>query len=111
MLKNKFEKISLSFSGVLFVIAVVLGMKVKSDAQEKESLKEAIANNVFDEKQFEIQKEIDKDRAEIINKITNSPGEKVIEEISTTTTTPVIKKVETPVQVVTKKADKKTKSS
>jgi hypothetical protein len=84
-------------------------MKIKNDALEKEKLKEAISENVFDEKQFEIQKEIARDRTEIINKITNSPGEKMVEETVTITTTPP--PVEIPAPVVTKKADKKTKTS
>lgn len=111
MLRNKFEKFSLSFASVLLVVVIVLGIKIKNDALGKENLKEEITNNLFDESQFEIQKKIEKDREEIMGQINNTPGEKVIEEVATSTETPVFEAVTKEVEVAKKKSDKETRET
>ncbi|MBT4124580.1 MAG: hypothetical protein HOE40_04060, partial [Candidatus Pacebacteria bacterium] len=89
---------------------IVLLMKGKEDALKKEKFKKNVSNEFLDEEIVDAQKKIEKDRREIIIKIIDSPGKKLVEEVVSTTTTPP--PPPPPVkEVVEKKSDKKTKSS
>ena len=103
-IKNKLEKVLISFSGILLAAVFVFGIKMKTDSIEKENLKKRIDDSLSDNKNLTIQDVIESSRKETISKIISAPGRKLVEDVITTTEIPKI-------IVEEKKSDKKTKSS